>query len=69
VPFVLLVEVLFHFVNLVPSWALLTLFLVGWVAHCNHVGADVCKWKEAANYIILKGITLINSALHDMSRC
>jgi len=43
--FVLLLKKLFHFFNLVPSRALLTLFLIGWVAHCNPVGAEICKEK------------------------
>ena len=41
VPFVVLFKELFHFFNLVPTRALLTLFLVGWVAHSNQIRADI----------------------------
>ena len=56
--FVLLFEKVFQFFNLVPSRMLLTLFVVGWVGHCNHAWAYICKEKEAVCHVISRA-TLI----------
>ena len=55
VPFVVLFKELFHLFNLVPARALLTFFLVGWVAHSNQIRADICKDKWATYYKSFQG--------------